>query len=66
MDKTIDTIWCRSCHGGIATKKPWPPECPHCRQWANWSENSLVPLKGYTLNGFNDRRFLRSLRIQPE
>jgi hypothetical protein len=68
------TIWCRwpACLKPTVLKKPWqgePDTCPECKQSAMWSSiptGTERPTEDARLTvTFNDRRFLKALRILP-
>lgn len=65
--RDVHTIWCRHCRMGFALAKPWPPVCQNaeCAQRADWAEESPEPRAAYNLTA-NDRRWLRSFKIDPE
>lgn len=67
------TLWCRwpKCLKSTTLKKSWqiPDVCPECQQSAMWSSiptGTERPTEDARLTvTFNDRRFLKSLRIVP-
>lgn len=55
-------LWCRKCRNWYAVQTTIPDICPHCEGSASWTTEEPKP---YRLSE-NDRRFLRSIKIQPE
>lgn len=54
------TVWCRACEAAKTVCRPLPAVCPHCHRVARWTSTPPYHLT------VQDRRFLRSLHIDPE
>jgi hypothetical protein len=57
-------LYCRHCNTGYTTTGMIPPVCPGCLRTGNWTTKP-GPKIAYQLTN-NDKRFLKTLRIQPE
>ena len=64
MDAPSRMIWCRHCRCGLAWARPRDPDlCPKCDEKGDWLSMVPDPKVPYALT-FNDRRFLRSLKVE--
>ncbi len=62
----MNTLWCSTCSRAVAFTTEVPPRCATCNGTTFKAiPSSEEPKKDYKLS-MNDRRFLKSLRIQPE
>lgn len=55
-----ELLWCRMCRTGYASVGERPELCPECKKVPHWTRTPPYVLSG------NDRRFLKSLRIDPD
>ncbi|HEX8030332.1 MAG TPA: hypothetical protein VF491_17780 [Vicinamibacterales bacterium] len=60
-------LYCRMCNGGYGSTGDIPAICPLCNRETKWgtSPRGHEPVPWWVPNE-NDRRLLRSLRIDPE
>lgn len=57
-------VYCKKCDVGYASVGgDYPKFCPACEQPAFWT--TTVPRRKHFRLSENDRKFLRSLRIEP-
>ncbi len=54
------TLWCQKCSTGYASVGEVPQFCPECNEYPNWSTRK--PYRPSLM----DKRFLRSIKIDPE
>jgi hypothetical protein len=61
------TLFCKLCRQGYGCTGEPPAYCPLCRRETRWTlmAPQTQPVDGWRVSE-NDRRFLRSLRIDPE
>lgn len=63
MKFSAKIYWCARCHAGYASVGELPHVCPNCEQpafWLSFTESS--PLVAWELT-YNDRQFLRQIRV---